>query len=136
MGLDQRLRTWRTLFTAADKDFASAAGADYPSASKAPSSSDSFAVSDSELKANAASTGQGERLQQNTEQTAVSKGGAGVKPAEGPGGCQVQVEEGESIVLQVLEPSALHVSPLPAPKKGWDIAVVGRGTQVILCEDL
>lgn len=48
-------------------------------------------------------------------------------------GCQIVVKERDSNVLQVLEPSALQVSP--APQGGRYIVVVGRGTQIVHCSD-
>ena len=121
VGLDQRLRMWTALMTAADDSPRSAADKEWLSGATASSSS-----CHTEMK--------GFTLPGHTTHLLVgSSRGAGLQPVQDVRH-QIDVRECGSTVLQVLEPSALHVSPLPGLQRhSWQIAVVGRGTQIVLC---
>lgn len=131
VGLDQRLRTWTALLKAAHDspsdaaESASSVGVTAPSCSSAGSHGSAVETHAGELDKATPSW-------QISQQLASRERDADLKPAQDVR-CRVGVRECESTVLQVLEPSALHVSPLPAPQGSWHIAVVGRGTQIVLC---
>lgn len=70
-------------------------------------------------------------------QTIIAAGSTqeAAKAADLGADCPIRVEECECLVLQVLEPAALQVAPSEGVAYARQIAVVGRGTQVVLSSE-
>jgi len=120
VGLDQRLRTWTVI-----PETAVSSTYDGKQAAVSQQHRESTAGSGWTAASRAASSdGTVEELATDLEASFAEASGT-------LHGCQILVKERDSNVLQVLEPSALQVSP--APQGGWYIVIVGRGTQIVHC---
>ncbi len=137
VGLDQRLRTWNVNYRTGSGD------STVPGVGDATSCGVTF-IESSDRKADAcalvldaqgmakASVG---GLGSEQDAAAASTTGASSQAEVASSCSQMSVRETGSIVLQVLEPSALHVSRTGGDLPAWTVAVVGRGTQIVLCYD-
>ncbi len=135
MGLDQRLRTWEVLHHSGSEGLTihGIGGASTSKTAFSESSSneaDACAPVSDDLGMGQASMG-GQASEHGA--ATASRTGVNFETDEASSCSPMSMRETGSIVLQVLEPSALHVSHTAGDRPSWTVAVVGRGTQIVLC---
>lgn len=135
VGLDQRMRTWKVIQHPGSGGLTTPGSGDATTCGTALRESSDKEADACTPVSDAHSMCQVSLEEQGSEQVvaAASRPGVnfGAEVASKPS--HMSVRETGSIVLQVLEPSALHVSRTAGEQPLRTVAVVGRGTQIVLC---